>query len=227
MRRRALGRAALLLVLLGDGELSPAEACWGWRRGDLPRLVVQALDSRGETYNGFKVSREYFGAFALDGLAVALWAVHHSDSVMGAIAKAANVLGDADSTACIAGQLAGAYYGDAGLDERALQALRTWDPEREIDPAAIEKRDSPYLRKLADVRSLQIGLRDTAWAKFYTDRAYVLCITDLTASFRAAHDALKSGDLDAARAALWPSAAMHERRLDPSPELVKTIQIQR
>ena len=38
-----------------------------------------------------------------------------------------------------------------------------WDPERELDPTVIEKADSPYLRKLTEVRSLQVGLRAAAW----------------------------------------------------------------
>ena len=91
---------------------------------------------RGEMYNGHPVSREYFGAYALDGLAIALWAVYHSNSATAAIAKAANVLGDADSTACIAGQLAGSFYGDASIDRRLLDMLRVWDPDREIEMRA-------------------------------------------------------------------------------------------
>ena len=50
--------------------------------------------------------------------------------------EAANVLGDADSTACIAGQLAGSFYGDASIDRRLLDMLRVWDPDREIEMRA-------------------------------------------------------------------------------------------
>ena len=47
-----------------------------------------------------------------------------------------NDMGDADSTACIAGQLAGSFYGDASIDRRLLDMLRVWDPDREIEMRA-------------------------------------------------------------------------------------------
>ena len=100
-----------------------------------------------------------------------------------------------------------------------------WDPERELDPGAIEKKDSPYLRKLVGVRSLQVGLRNDAWDSFFTDSTYILRLSDETARFRAAHEALKAGDLGAAQAALWPDPAMVERRLDASPHVRKAIRI--
>jgi len=125
----------LVLRLLRSSELPDScEVCWNWRSSG--HDVTAAIANRGEMYNGHPVSREYFGAYALDGLAIALWAVYHSNSATAAIAKAANVLGDADSTACIAGQLAGSFYGDASIDRRLLDMLRVWDPDREIEMRA-------------------------------------------------------------------------------------------
>lgn len=111
-------------------------------------------------------------------------------------------------------------------DYKSAPVVVQWDPERELDPVVCEKADSPFLRKLVETRSLQVGLRGASWTSFFTDPAYVLQISDVTASFRAAHDALRAGELEAAQEALWPAgAAMRERRFDASPELTATLGI--
>jgi len=112
-----------------------------------------------------------------------------------------------------------------GTEYKTSPVVVQWDPERAIDPASVEKKDSPYLRRLTDIRSLQVGLRTTAWASFFTDPTYVVRTSDVTASFRAAHDALKAGSLDAATAALWPDPALRESRFAASAEVARTIQI--
>ena len=87
----------------------------------------------GATYNGYPVSRNYFGSYALDGMAVALWALYTTNSATEAIVCAANLLGDADSTACIAGQIAGSFYGCASFDPSYVEQIRKWDPRAEIE----------------------------------------------------------------------------------------------
>ena len=74
-----------------------------------------------------KVSKEYFGSFCMDGLAMALFSFYHTTTFMAALAKCVNMLGDADSTGAIVGQLAGAFYGIDGIDKRLLGRLRQWD----------------------------------------------------------------------------------------------------
>lgn len=49
--------------------------------------------------------------FAGKCLEAALWCFLHTDNFRDAVLKAANLGGDADSTACVCGQLAGAHYG--------------------------------------------------------------------------------------------------------------------
>jgi ADP-ribosyl-[dinitrogen reductase] hydrolase len=56
------------------------------------------------------VSREYFGSYSLDGLAVALHAVYHTSSFNDAIVKTVNFCGDADTTGAIAGQVCSLYH---------------------------------------------------------------------------------------------------------------------
>eukprot|EP00928_Gymnodinium_smaydae_P080276 TRINITY_DN64003_c0_g1_i1.p1 TRINITY_DN64003_c0_g1~~TRINITY_DN64003_c0_g1_i1.p1 ORF type:complete len:107 (-),score=7.73 TRINITY_DN64003_c0_g1_i1:24-317(-) len=73
----------------------------------------------------------------MDGLAMALWALWHSESFSGCVLRAVNLLGDADTVGAIAAQLAGAYYGHNGiasddLGQVFLKNLRHWDPNAEI-----------------------------------------------------------------------------------------------
>ena len=64
--------------------------------------------------------------FVVDALEAALWAFASTDDYRACVLAAANLGDDADTTAAIAGQLAGAHYGAAGIpaDWRAKLALR-------------------------------------------------------------------------------------------------------
>ncbi len=53
--------------------------------------------------------------YVVRGLEAALWAFHHSSSFREGCLLAANLGDDADTTAAIFGQLAGAYYGEGGI----------------------------------------------------------------------------------------------------------------
>jgi len=59
----------------------------------------------------------------VDSLEAALWCFHHTDSFEDAVLTAANLGDDADTTAAVCGQLAGAYYGIGGIPARWLQKL--------------------------------------------------------------------------------------------------------
>lgn len=101
------------------------ERCWAWREKSLD--IKSTLRARGSTYNGYPVSAGYFGSYSLDGLAMAIWAVYHTNSFDEAIAKSINLLGDADSHGSIAGQLAGALYGYSTIHPQFLKWLNRWD----------------------------------------------------------------------------------------------------
>lgn len=64
--------------------------------------------------------------YVVKSLEAALWAFHRSDSFREGALLAANLGDDADTTAAVYGQLAGAYYGEQGIPEswRAKLALR-------------------------------------------------------------------------------------------------------
>lgn len=61
--------------------------------------------------------------YCVASLEAALWCFHHSDSFEACILEAANLGDDADTTAAIVGQLAGAHYGVRGIPEGWLAKL--------------------------------------------------------------------------------------------------------
>jgi ADP-ribosylglycohydrolase len=129
----AEGQARLLLLRLLRAEAEPpqsTERCWNWRSPQLD--IKQTLVNRGALYNEYQVSAGYFGSYAMDGLAVALHSVYTTDSFDAAVEKSINFLGDADSTASVAGQLAGAWYSYSAINTDARQKIQRWDPGRQI-----------------------------------------------------------------------------------------------
>merc|ERR1712190_143064 len=114
---------------------TPKEANWNWQQDKLS--IEQAIQARGEEYNGYPVNPDYFGSYCMDGLAMALWSLWRSATFSGCILHAVNLLGDADTVGAIAGQLAGALYGYNCITEEefgqvCLDSLRKWDPDAEI-----------------------------------------------------------------------------------------------
>ena len=78
--------------------------------------------------------------YVIDCLEAALWAFWHTDNFRAAILAAANLGDDADTTAAICGQIAGAHYGKAGIPEDWLKMLyRATD----IESIAIRLADGP------------------------------------------------------------------------------------
>ena len=61
--------------------------------------------------------------YVVRSLEAALWCFWTTDSFEAAILKAANLGEDADTTAAVCGQLAGAYYGENGIPDQWLSVL--------------------------------------------------------------------------------------------------------
>lgn len=61
--------------------------------------------------------------YVVESLEAALWAFHNSGSFQEGALLAVNLGDDADTTGAVYGQLAGAYYGEAGLPEPWLSTL--------------------------------------------------------------------------------------------------------
>ncbi len=93
----AIGGAPLAEVLAG------AAVQGGWR--DLPRAAIEG------------------SGYVVRSLQAAVWAVSRSTDFRAAVLLAANLGDDADTTAAIAGQLAGAVYGVSGIPAEWLAKL--------------------------------------------------------------------------------------------------------
>ena len=117
----------VLRVVRGGEPEGGKEECWNWRSPSLP--LARTCSARGYAYNGYANTPEYFGSFSADGLAMALNAFYTTKSFDECVAKCANFLGDADTTAAIAGQIAGAFYGYCGIGDGFVERLREWDDD--------------------------------------------------------------------------------------------------
>ena len=56
--------------------------------------------------------------YVVESLRAALWCFAHTETYETAVLRAANLGDDADTTAAVCGQLAGAFYGEPGIPER-------------------------------------------------------------------------------------------------------------
>lgn len=93
--------------------------------GDAGSLVLGehvAAIARG-TYRGKQESDIRGSGYVVQSLEAALWAFSRSESFADAILVAANLGDDADTTAAVCGQLAGAYYGEQGIPSHWLERL--------------------------------------------------------------------------------------------------------
>ena len=88
-----------------------------------PRIASIA---RGE-YRDKPISRITGSGYSVASLEAALWCFHTTDSFESAVLCAANLGDDADTTAAICGQIAGAFYGVAEIPESWLERLTMRD----------------------------------------------------------------------------------------------------
>jgi ADP-ribosyl-[dinitrogen reductase] hydrolase len=76
-------------------------------------------------------------------LEAALWSVGRTGDFRGAVLAAANLGEDADTTAAIAGQLAGALYGASGLPPSWLEKLAWRDQMKELVERLLPSPSTP------------------------------------------------------------------------------------
>lgn len=70
--------------------------------------------------------------YVVQSLEAALWCFVHTDNFKDAILMAANLGDDADTTAAVCGQIAGAYYGENGIPPTWLEKLTMRDEIAEL-----------------------------------------------------------------------------------------------
>lgn len=105
-------------VALGDAE----------RFTGSPKIVAIA---RGE-YLGKQEGQIRGSGYVVECLEAALWCFMRTDRFDDAVLMAANLGDDADTTAAVCGQIAGAFYGEAAIPARWLQKLALRDEIRRL-----------------------------------------------------------------------------------------------
>jgi ADP-ribosyl-[dinitrogen reductase] hydrolase len=110
--------AAQLCVALAGGSKNDIVLNHGYA-AQTPKVQALASGSWREKSEAQIVGSGY----AIASLEAALWCFWHSDSFSDAILRAANLGDDADTTAAIGGQLAGAFYGKPAIPASWLQKL--------------------------------------------------------------------------------------------------------
>jgi ADP-ribosyl-[dinitrogen reductase] hydrolase len=88
--------------------------------------------------------------YVVESLEAALWAVSRTESFREAVLAAANLGDDADTTAAIAGQLAGAAYGIGG--EQGI-------PEAWVEKLAMRERIDALASRLFEASGLEPEIR--------------------------------------------------------------------
>lgn len=108
-------------TLLSPGY-SPVEDAWAHE--PLVAEIARIADGSFRDHDPPKVRGT---GYVVQSLEAALWAFHRSDNFRDGALLAANLGDDADTTAAIYGQLAGAYYGVGGIPEEWLDRLTMRD----------------------------------------------------------------------------------------------------
>ncbi|MHA3738775.1 ADP-ribosylglycohydrolase family protein [Pseudomonas sp. Eth.TT006] len=106
-----------------------ARALLGASKAELRRLRLSTFTqakvaalSRGD-YLAKPINEIRGSGYSVDSLEAALWCFQQTDNFAAAILQAANLGDDADTTAAIVGQLAGAYYGVRAIPAHWLEML--------------------------------------------------------------------------------------------------------
>lgn len=115
---------AVILCRALDGE-SKEEVALGSRESFSGEPAIQAIACGSFTTKPIDEIRG--SGYVVESLEAALWCFWQTESFEEAILRAANLGDDADTTAAVCGQIAGAYYGEDGIPEHWLDRLVMWD----------------------------------------------------------------------------------------------------
>lgn len=103
---------------------------------------VAAIHARD--YAGKREDEIRGSGYSVESLEAALWCFLHTDSFEAAILRAANLGEDADTTAAICGQLAGAFYGVEAIPQAWLQRLVMREDIAAMALALLALSDEPF-----------------------------------------------------------------------------------
>jgi sugar phosphate isomerase/epimerase len=124
-----LGADVVIIHVPSNDDAKTREVKLGPVRRSLDELVpfakIQAI-ANGE-YREKSAQQIRGNGYVVDTLEAALWCFWTNDTFSEAVLMAANLGDDADTTAAICGQIAGAYYGQAGIPVPWLDKLSMRD----------------------------------------------------------------------------------------------------
>ena len=106
-------RGESLATLLDDGPFQPVPGIWA-REPLHPEVAAVAAGS----FRTKEPPEIRGGGYVVEALEAALWALHSTEGFVDGVLAAVNLGDDADTTAAIYGQLAGAVYGSDAIPER-------------------------------------------------------------------------------------------------------------
>lgn len=112
----------LLRTLAG---LDKQDVLFGSDPGMVVSPTIQAI-ARGE-YRNKSINEIHGTGYVVNSLEAALWCFLVTESFDQAVLQAANLGDDADTTAAICGQIAGAFYGEPGIPAHWLERLAMRD----------------------------------------------------------------------------------------------------
>lgn len=93
-----------------------------------PQPLSEKVDALAKgAYQHKRIDQIKGSGYSVESLEAALWCFWHTDSFESAVLKAANLGDDADTTAAICGQLAGAFHGVQQIPDRWLARLAMHD----------------------------------------------------------------------------------------------------
>lgn len=197
--------------LLRSSPPSRKEAHWNWKSPGLAiheGIAARQGPTGKDLYNGHPTTPSYFGAYCMDGLAMALWALWNSNTFSAALQKAVNLLGDADTVGAIVGQMAGALYGWQRIlaeewSNRCVKNLMFWDKGAEIGLRAVllyhrgPRPQAQLQSHHSKVKVYQKPTRDAPLAGEIHAGEKVTCIDAVDGSYQICHDSGLQGWISA------------------------------
>ncbi len=121
--------AALLVAAINGANKEELLAADFW---DGPPLQADIAAIAAGSYKQKNPPQIKGTGYVVASLEAALWAFYHTADFRAACLRAANLGDDADTTAAVVGQLAGAFYGAAGIPAMWLQKLALRDTIEEL-----------------------------------------------------------------------------------------------
>ncbi len=110
--------------------------------GSPPSLVPKIVDIANGAYMAKEESQIRGSGYVVESLEAALWCFHRTDNYRAAILLATNLGDDADTTAAVCGQIAGAHYGIQGIPPEWRARVAMSDEIQRLALALLERNSN-------------------------------------------------------------------------------------